>query len=76
MLPYENLVNDICDGFGRGWRSGCMRDEVGIHRRYIRLNHEGKSRLYSQIVHVKTHQKLNGGPNHSLKHEISKRFKK
>ena len=53
-----------------------MSDEVGIQGRYICLNQEEKSRLYSKIVHVKTHQKLNGGPNHSLKHEISKRFKK
>ena len=76
MLPYENLVNDICDGFGRDWRSGCMRDEVGIHRNYIHLNHERKSRLYYQIIHVKTHQKLNGVPNHSLKHARSKDFEK
>ena len=76
MIPYEKLVNDLCDGYGRGWCYGWICDEVGLQGRYIRLNHEEKSRLYSHIVHVKTHQKLNGVPNHSLKHAGSKRFKK
>ena len=76
MLPHENIVNDLCDGYGRGWRAGCMQDGDGLQGRYICLNHEEKSRLYYQIVHVKIHQKLNGGPNHSLKNARSKRFKK
>ena len=76
MLPYEKLVNDPCDGYGRGWRAGWMRDEVDLRGRSIILNNEEKSRLYSHIVHVKTNQKLNGRPNHSLKHAGSKGFKK
>ena len=53
-----------------------MCDEVDIQGISICINHEEKPRLYSQIVHVKTHQKSNGRPNHSPKHAISKMFKK
>ena len=76
MLPHENIVNDLCDGYGRGWCAGWICDDVSLQGIYIFLNHEEKERLYSQIVHVKTNQKINGVPNHSLKNAGTKRFKK
>ena len=51
-----------------------MRDEVGLQET-IRLNNEEKARLYSQVVHVRTYQKINGGPLHNSKYASSQKFK-
>ena len=34
-LPNENIVNDLCDGYGKCWCAGWMRDEVGLKGRSI-----------------------------------------
>ena len=47
-----------------------MRDKVGLQEA-IRFNNEEKSRLYSQVVHVRTYQKINGGPLHNSKYASS-----
>ena len=39
-----------------------MSDEVGIEGKGINLNIEDKDRLYIQVIHIRTHHNINGGP--------------
>ena len=71
----KKIVCNLQDGYSKGYKKGWMRDEVGLQDKSTRLNNEEKSRLYSQVVHVRTYQKINGGPLHNSKYASSQKFK-
>ena len=76
MVPYEKVIVQLKDGYSKNLKIGWMRDEVGLQSKGVCLNIEEKARLYAQVIHVRTHQKINGGPLQRERCLKSQEFKK
>ena len=59
MLPHENLIYNLQDGYNKGFKRKFMR-EVSLQDKSTSLNNEEKVKLYLLVVYLRRHQKING----------------